>query len=88
MTIDRQTVVARLSKVRQAFNTDPLFSRLDRREIDDLVDAVLDLAGTRQRSDEDEIANPRCGCPMGTVRRVIVDHGTCGKGGCPYGGDL
>lgn len=29
-----------------------------------------------------------CLCPLSTIERVIVDHGTCGRGGCPYGGDV
>lgn len=37
---------------------------------------------------EREIANPRCGCSPETVRHVLVDHGTCSGGGCPYGGDF
>lgn len=36
----------------------------------------------------EEIANPRCGCTSDVARRVIIDNGTCGKGGCPYGGDI
>lgn len=40
------------------------------------------------RTDADEIADPRCRCPTATVERVIRDHGTCGMGGCPYGGDI
>lgn len=42
----------------------------------------------RERTDADEIAQPRCGCPSDTVRRVIVEHGTCSMGGRPYGGDI
>lgn len=42
----------------------------------------------RARSDKREIERPRCGCPSETVRRVLVKHGTCGMGGCPYGGDV
>lgn len=45
-------------------------------------------AAVAPRSDEQEIARPRCGCQTATVRRVIQDHGTCGMGGCPYGGDV
>lgn len=29
-----------------------------------------------------------CLCPLSTIERVIFDHGTCGRGGCPYGGDV
>lgn len=29
-----------------------------------------------------------CLCPLSTIERVVVDHGTCGRGGCPYGGDV
>lgn len=29
-----------------------------------------------------------CLCPLSTIERVIVDYGTCGRGGCPYGGDV
>lgn len=29
-----------------------------------------------------------CLCPLSTIERVIVDHGACGRGGCPYGGDV
>jgi hypothetical protein len=30
---------------------------------------------------------PRCGCPQVVVDRV-ERGGTCGRGGCPYGGDF
>jgi hypothetical protein len=30
---------------------------------------------------------PRCGCPQIVVERVNRG-GTCGRGGCPYGGDF
>lgn len=40
------------------------------------------------RGDAEEAAQPRCGCTPEIARRVIVDHGTCGMGGCPYGGDV
>jgi hypothetical protein len=30
---------------------------------------------------------PRCGCPRIVVERVLRG-GTCGRGGCPYGGDF
>lgn len=40
------------------------------------------------RTDAEEIARPRCGCGSDIARRVIIDHGTCGMVGCPYGGDL
>lgn len=36
----------------------------------------------------EDLASPRCGCSPDVARRVIVDHGTCGMGGCPYGGDF
>lgn len=42
----------------------------------------------RARSDKREIEKPRCGCSSEDVRRVLVDHGTCPRGGCPYGGDF
>lgn len=29
-----------------------------------------------------------CLCPISTIERVVRDHGTCGQGGCPYGGDI
>jgi hypothetical protein len=29
-----------------------------------------------------------CACPLATVERVTKEHGTCGNGGCPYGGDF
>jgi len=62
--------------------------RLDDVDLD-AADAILSLVGSKpERTDTDEIARPRCGCPSETARRVIVDHGVCGKGGCPYGGDL
>jgi predicted FMN-binding regulatory protein PaiB len=52
------------------------------------ADAILNLLSRTEKTDEQEIANPRCGCPTETVRRVIVEHGVCGMGGCPYGGDI
>ena len=30
----------------------------------------------------------RCLCPIATIERVLIDRGTCGRGGCPYGGDF
>lgn len=54
---------------------------------DDIVrERAERMAATR--TDADEIARPRCGCPTATIERVIRDHGTCGMGGCPYGGDF
>lgn len=50
--------------------------------------ALAHLLEPPPRTDADEIARPRCGCSSETVRRVIVEHGTCTMGGCPYGGDL
>ncbi|HLY89062.1 MAG TPA: hypothetical protein VKQ27_08765 [Acetobacteraceae bacterium] len=54
----------------------------------DLTAEILALLTHTEKTDEQEIARPRCGCPTETVRRVIQDHGTCGMGGCPYGGDI
>lgn len=31
---------------------------------------------------------PVCGCSDEIVQRVTVDGGTCGRGGCPHGGDF
>lgn len=31
---------------------------------------------------------PACLCPRETIRRVLIERGTCGGGGCPYGGDF
>ncbi len=42
----------------------------------------------RERTDAEEIVRPRCGCDSATVRRVLIEHGTCAMGGCPYGGDV
>lgn len=42
----------------------------------------------RRRTDAEEVSRPRCGCPSATVERVIRHGGTCGMGGCPYGGDF
>lgn len=55
-----------------------------------MADALDCMAvGTCERRDmAREIARPRCGCSSETVRRVLVEHGTCGGGGCPYGGDF
>jgi hypothetical protein len=54
------------------------------------IRVVLDIVATvpRERTQAEEVANPRCGCPTETARRVIVEYGTCTKGGCPYGGDI
>jgi len=46
------------------------------------------IAASVERTDEEEAANPRCGCDPAVARRVIIEHGTCAKGGCPYGGDI
>lgn len=46
------------------------------------------LQAGHERTDEEHIARPLCGCPSATARRVIIEHGTCGRGGCPYGGDF
>lgn len=35
-----------------------------------------------------DVTQPRCGCDPEVARRVIVEHGTCHMGGCPYGGDV
>jgi len=56
--------------------------------LDDSLQLARFNSRTPVRSDEEEIANPRCGCSSETARRVIVDHGTCSMGGCPYGGDV
>ncbi len=29
-----------------------------------------------------------CGCTPECFDRVVLEHGTCGRGGCPYGGDF
>lgn len=29
-----------------------------------------------------------CLCSLSTIERVVLGTGTCGRGGCPYGGDL
>lgn len=46
------------------------------------------LEASRPRTNEEEIANPRCRCPTARVRHVIIEHGTCPMAGCPYGGDV
>ena len=46
------------------------------------------IAASRVPTDEEEAARPRCGCDPAVARRVIIEHGTCAKGGCPYGGDV
>jgi hypothetical protein len=34
-----------------------------------------------------EAGRGRCLCPLGVIERVFAG-GTCGRGGCPYGGDF
>lgn len=43
--VSREEVVNTLAAVKQAWADEPIFSKLDRREIDDLVGAVLALIG-------------------------------------------
>lgn len=43
-----------------------------------------------QISELDEIrarGRGKCLCPIATIERVLVRGGSCGRGGCPYGGD-
>lgn len=35
-----------------------------------------------------EAGRGACLCPLSTIERVVVEHGQCGRGGCPYGGDV
>lgn len=51
-------------------------------------EALRLMLADQPRTDAQEIAHPRCQCSSETVRRVLVDHGTCAMGGCPYGGDF
>lgn len=41
----------------------------------------------RQLYQQQPDPKPRCGCPEIVVQRVLRG-GTCGRGGCPYGGDF
>jgi hypothetical protein len=52
------------------------------------AEALRLMLAAQPRTDAQEVANPRCGCPGDVVDRAIFGGGICGKGGCPYGGDL
>ena len=30
----------------------------------------------------------KCLCALSTIERVLIDGKSCGRGGCPYGGDF
>lgn len=52
------------------------------------LEALRILLAGQPRTNAQEIALPRCGCGSETVRRVLIENGVCGRGGCPYGGDF
>lgn len=67
-------------------------SALERLEAEGLIELrVVDVA---PETPSEEMAAIRqagrahCLCSLDTVERVIMRGGTCGRGGCPYGGDL
>lgn len=52
------------------------------RVIDEPADDLEAMAMIRDRG------RGACLCPISTIERVMLGCGTCGRGGCPYGGDI